>query len=151
MRPRARADRRRLRARAGWRERNSLRRSPHRARRRARVARLGRSWHHEVAELVQTSGADTRDGVELVDGAERAVLRPIVEDLLRSDRPNSRKRIELLEGCGAELYGRGRRAARAAGPACGGWGPRGGSAPWGDHLLPLPDRSRPGPPGQIPP
>src|SRR5207302_9018881 len=49
-----------------------------------------RSWRDEVPELVEARRADPGNCVELVDGAERAVLLAVVDDLLRkSTRLNS--------------------------------------------------------------
>ena len=52
-------------------------------------AERARSRRHQLAELVEACRADARDRVELVDAAECAVLLPVVEDLLRRDRPDA--------------------------------------------------------------
>ena len=41
---------------------------------------------HEVAQLLDARRADARDGVGVVHGRERPVLRSVVQDLLRRDR-----------------------------------------------------------------
>ena len=56
--------------------------------------------------------ADARDLVELVDGAEAAVLGAVVEDLLGRGRADAVERVELLEGRGVEVQRLVRRARR---------------------------------------
>src|SRR5262249_57081331 len=55
---------------------------------------------------------DSGNSIELVDRGKGAVLLAVVEDLLGRDRADARQRIELLEGCGAELNRAARRNAR---------------------------------------
>src|SRR5207247_1999870 len=76
---------------------------------------------------------DSRYGVELVDGAEAAVLFPVVEDLLRRHGADSRERVELFERRAVQMDGpaRGRSAGAAGG------GDPCASTPGNDDLLPV--------------
>jgi RNA polymerase sigma factor (sigma-70 family) len=69
------------------------------ARPRARAARTapGRSWRHQLAQLLQPGRADAGNRIEVVDGAESAVLLPVVDDFLRRHGPDPGKRVQLIE------------------------------------------------------
>ena len=68
----------------------------------AQWARDGRaqalSRRDEIPQLLDARRPDARHRVEVVDGAERPMARPVVEDALRRDGTDARQRIELLEG-----------------------------------------------------
>src|SRR4051794_33027858 len=65
------------------------------------------SYAQVVAQRGQPLLADPRHLVELVDRAEAAVLRPVVDDLLGRGGPDAIERAELLGGCRVEIDRRG--------------------------------------------
>src|SRR5919201_5784840 len=83
------------------------------ARRRRRAVSVAGSGNDEVAKLLEPSGPDPWNGVELVPGAERARLFAVVEDLLRRHRADTRERVELLERGRAQLDRHARRCSAA--------------------------------------
>ena len=59
---------------------------------------------NQPAKLLEPCGPDSRYRIELVDRAESTVLLPVVEDLLRGDRPDAGQRIELLERGAVQMH-----------------------------------------------
>src|SRR5213596_470886 len=62
------------------------------------------SRRHQLSQLLEARRTDTRDGIELVDRAEGAVLLPVVDDLLGGDRPDYRQGVELLERGAVQMH-----------------------------------------------
>ena len=94
-------------------------------------ARCVRSGKHHVPELLDARRADARDRVEIIDGAEAAVLCAVVQDLLGGHRPDSGQRVELGRRGRVETdAAAGRLAAAARDPA------------WHEHLHPVGERCR---------
>src|SRR4029450_3476921 len=73
----------------------------------------GSRHRDQVFELVETALADTGDLEELVDSGE-GVGRAVGDDAVGGDLADAWEGVELVQGGGIEVKGRGRAGARAA-------------------------------------